>query len=139
MSRAVFLDAMRDATGVDLHPTTLKRIEDGTQIARVNEAVALAYTLGRNVEDWMQVDPPVIDSMTKMEMILMEVGVLGEKWDQERSRIRAAWERLTEDEKRELDGPGVRRCLDTPSSELSAVAGAVRRGWASKAAPDDPA
>lgn len=51
MSRSQLLEAMHRYLGVEMHATSLRRIEIGEQQAKATEAVAIAHFFGKTVEE----------------------------------------------------------------------------------------
>lgn len=120
-SRADVIREVERLTGEDLHMTTLKRIEDGTQVARVNEAVALAAVLGKRVEDWIQVRSEVEDCAVRLFEEASKIGIDQFKLEKERDRLRAAWESITEQERAgQQSRTFIERVLNMTDSEFMA-------------------
>lgn len=53
LSRREFIDRLKDATGLELHQTSLQRIESGDQTMKASDAVAFANFFGVSLESFL--------------------------------------------------------------------------------------
>lgn len=83
-----------------MFPTTLKRIEDGDQVAKVHEAAAICDVFGVSLSRWTDSDQWALSRyVEELINVVDEISELRERWTAARNKVRITWDALTEEER----------------------------------------
>lgn len=104
MSRKALLEKMEEA-GVAMHATTLKRIEDGEQPMKANEAARFAELFGVGLDDF--ITRPMDERTAEIQSALLRHHEAMEDFQRSGNRMMSTYRELSQVCKKTIDENGV--------------------------------